>query len=141
MSRKARIKELVGELNKKQVTSADRRAKEERNDAAVGVNIRRYRAAAGISQTELANKVGVTFQQIQKYEKGTNACPPGRLRQISGILGITMSQMFGEPPQVDGELVPLETIRAHQVLTAISHIKDGRVKRAIEDLILELSKT
>ena len=56
-------------------------------DKLVGRNIRVLRLAKGLSQTELADALGVTFQQVQKYEKGTNRVGSGRLLKISGILG------------------------------------------------------
>jgi transcriptional regulator with XRE-family HTH domain len=58
---------------------------------------RRFRIARGLSQTELGNAVGVTFQQIQKYEKGKNAIAPGRLRQMCGILGVTPAEIYWRP--------------------------------------------
>ena len=59
-------------------------------DKIVGRNIRIYRLAKGLSQTDLANKLGITFQQIQKYEKGTNRVGSGRLFEISTILGVSV---------------------------------------------------
>ena len=56
-------------------------------DKLVGRNIRVLRLAKGLSQTELADALGITFQQVQKYEKGTNRVGSGRLLKISGVLG------------------------------------------------------
>jgi transcriptional regulator with XRE-family HTH domain len=55
-------------------------------DAAVGENIRTARLAAGLSQAELGSACGVSFQQIQKYEKGTNRVGGSRLMQIAEAL-------------------------------------------------------
>jgi transcriptional regulator with XRE-family HTH domain len=63
-------------------------------DKIVGRNVRIYRLAKGLSQTDLANELGITFQQIQKYEKGTNRVGSGRLFEISTILGISVMQLF-----------------------------------------------
>ena len=63
-------------------------------DKIVGRNIRIYRLAKGLSQTDLANKLGITFQQIQKYEKGTNRVGSGRLFEISTILGVSVIALF-----------------------------------------------
>jgi transcriptional regulator with XRE-family HTH domain len=69
----------------------------DRNDETVARNLRRYRMAAGLSQSALAAKVGgITFQQVQKYEKGANAIAPGRLRQAAKVLGVSISQLFEE---------------------------------------------
>src|SRR5438270_6824465 len=107
-----------------------------RNDPVVGKNIRRMRAAAGISQTELGNRVGVTFQQIQKYEKGANACPPGRLRQIAAVLKTTPAAFFGDVPAVGGEEVPLERRRDYQTLIALGKIKSDALRASIENMII-----
>jgi transcriptional regulator with XRE-family HTH domain len=53
------------------------------------------RLNAGLSQTELGEKVGVTFQQIQKYEKGSNKCPVVTLREIGYITKANMPWLFG----------------------------------------------
>jgi transcriptional regulator with XRE-family HTH domain len=63
-------------------------------DKVVGRNIRILRLAKGLSQTELADALGVTFQQVQKYEKGTNRVGSGRLLKISAILGVKITDFF-----------------------------------------------
>jgi transcriptional regulator with XRE-family HTH domain len=63
-------------------------------DRIVGRNIRIQRLAKGLSQTELASSLGVTFQQVQKYEKGTNRVGSGRLLLISKALGIPLLDLF-----------------------------------------------
>src|SRR5919106_3186763 len=63
-------------------------------DKLVGRNIRIQRLAKGLSQTELAQKLGVTFQQVQKYEKGVNRIGAGRLFQIGRILGVHVMDFF-----------------------------------------------
>ena len=63
-------------------------------DKVVGRNVRVHRLAKGMSQTDLANELGITFQQIQKYEKGTNRVGSGRLFEISVILGVSVLTLF-----------------------------------------------
>lgn len=63
-------------------------------DAAVGENIRMARLAAGLSQTELGAACGVTFQQIQKYEKGTNRVGGSRLMQIAEALKVPAATLL-----------------------------------------------
>src|SRR5258708_12298781 len=63
-------------------------------DKLVGQNIRIFRTAKGISQTELGNSVGVTFQQIQKYEKGANRVGSSRLAKIAVVLQVPVSHFF-----------------------------------------------
>jgi transcriptional regulator with XRE-family HTH domain len=55
-------------------------------DKQVGLNIRVHRLAKDMTQEDLGEKIGVTFQQVQKYEKGTNRVGSGRLYQIAEIL-------------------------------------------------------
>jgi transcriptional regulator with XRE-family HTH domain len=52
-----------------------------------------------MSQTELADKVGITFQQVQKYEKGSNRISSSRLHQIADVFGVTASYFFDDPLQ------------------------------------------
>jgi transcriptional regulator with XRE-family HTH domain len=111
----------------------------QRNDETVARNLRRFRIARGLSQTELGNAVGVTFQQIQKYEKGTNAVAPGRLRQMCEILGVAPADMFGSQPRIDGEPIPVMTPWAYRTLMALDKLRSERVRRSIGALIVELA--
>lgn len=63
-------------------------------DREVGKSIRAHRLLAGMSQSELGRKIGVSFQQVQKYEKGTNRVGAGRLPQIAEILGVPVGALF-----------------------------------------------
>ncbi|WP_311276556.1 helix-turn-helix transcriptional regulator [Methylobacterium sp. WCS2018Hpa-22] len=65
-------------------------------DRTVGLRIATLRKAKGLSQTDLGQHVGVTFQQIQKYEKGANRVSSGRLQQIAQFLEVPMSTLFGD---------------------------------------------
>jgi transcriptional regulator with XRE-family HTH domain len=64
-------------------------------DVEVGQRIRIQRLQSGLSQTSLAEHLGVTFQQVQKYEKGVNRVGAGRLTKIANVLGIPVSTFFG----------------------------------------------
>ena len=63
-------------------------------DVAVGGNVRIWRMAKGLSQAQLANRLGVTFQQVQKYEVGANRIGTGRLVKIAVILDVPISALF-----------------------------------------------
>ena len=63
-------------------------------DAMVGAKIRMSRIDRGMSQTTLAEKIGVSFQQVQKYEKGSNRIGASRLAQIADVLGISVGDLF-----------------------------------------------
>lgn len=63
-------------------------------DAHVGGQVKLRRAVVGMSQTELANRLGITFQQVQKYEKGANRIGASRLYLIAEILNVTVQSFF-----------------------------------------------
>jgi transcriptional regulator with XRE-family HTH domain len=63
-------------------------------DLHVGERVRMYRVKAGISQTALSQHLGITFQQIQKYEKGLNRIGASRLQQISEALNVPIALLF-----------------------------------------------
>ncbi len=64
-------------------------------DVEVGRRVRVERIARGLSQTELANKIGVTFQQLQKYESGGNRISMGRLIRIGRAFGVGVGYLLG----------------------------------------------
>ena len=80
-------KDTNGQMMPKQTTDVDR---------LVGIRITALRKARGLSQTALGNAVGVTFQQVQKYEKGQNRVGAGRLREIARLLEVPVSAFFEE---------------------------------------------
>jgi transcriptional regulator with XRE-family HTH domain len=63
-------------------------------DATVGARIRMFRVDRGMSQTMLAERIGVTFQQVQKYERGANRVGASRLSQIAYVLGVSVGELF-----------------------------------------------
>ncbi|OCO99270.1 MULTISPECIES: helix-turn-helix transcriptional regulator [unclassified Ensifer] len=65
-------------------------------DVFVGSRVRMRRLMAGLSQEKLADGLGITFQQVQKYEKGTNRIGASRLQAIADILGVHPSFFFQE---------------------------------------------
>ena len=125
--------------NSRSAASGARADGSQRNDEAVARNLRRFRIARGLSQTELGKALGVTFQQIQKYEKGKNAIAPGRLRQMCEILGVTPAKMFGSQPEVDGEPIPEMSPWSYRTLVALNKIRSERVRRSIGALIEEMA--
>jgi transcriptional regulator with XRE-family HTH domain len=63
-------------------------------DKVIGENIRRFRRAAGMSQTDLGDTIGVTFQQIQKYENGINSVAAARVPAVCAALDISILDLF-----------------------------------------------
>lgn len=72
-------------------------------DSVVGRNIRVLRLDRGLSQTELGRRIEVTFQQIQKYENGTNRVGSGRLFKIASVLGVPITALFEGADQAPSE--------------------------------------
>jgi transcriptional regulator with XRE-family HTH domain len=64
-------------------------------DIDIGRLVRVHRMAHGLSQTELGNQIGVTFQQVQKYESGANRISMGRLTRIAHVLGVRVIYLLG----------------------------------------------
>src|SRR5258705_5696134 len=84
----------------KQAKNLDKHVRARRadlRDAEVGRRVRSRRLECRLSQTELADRIGVTFQQVQKYEKGVNRIGAGRLQRISEALEVPISFFFGGP--------------------------------------------
>jgi transcriptional regulator with XRE-family HTH domain len=112
-------------------------------DIEVGRRIRVRRVAIGMSQTELADGLGLTFQQVQKYEKGVNRVGAGRLTQIAKILGVPIGAFFGRGNAESGsgnkdeaiELSYLVVPGAVSLVKAYSRIKDAKFRRSILDLV------
>jgi transcriptional regulator with XRE-family HTH domain len=72
-------------------------------DKHVGSRVRMRRIMLGMSQTKLGDGLGITFQQVQKYEKGTNRMGASRLQHISHILQIPVPFFFEGAPQLTGQ--------------------------------------
>jgi transcriptional regulator with XRE-family HTH domain len=68
-------------------------------DNYIGARVREFRLALGMSQENLAKQLGVSFQQIQKYEGGRNRVSAARLFQICKILKVSLSSMYEHDPQ------------------------------------------
>ena len=68
-------------------------------DKHVGARVRMRRMMLGMSQEKLGDSLGLTFQQVQKYEKGTNRIGASRLQQMSGILQVPVSFFFEGAPR------------------------------------------
>jgi transcriptional regulator with XRE-family HTH domain len=115
-------------------------------DVDVGRRIRAQRLVCRMSQTELANNLGVTFQQVQKYEKGVNRVGAGRLARIAEVLGVPVAFFFSgdlNPPvssdSANTGLSFLETAGAVRLVRAYSTIEDPQIRRALVDLSEEIA--
>src|SRR6185312_2981975 len=117
-------------------------------DVAVGQRIREFRKDAGLSQTELADQIGVTYQQLQKYENGINRVGSGRLLQIACALGVPITDLFGglsRPTNKQGQALTAHLAElsrlpaAPKLLAAFSKISDDVLENHIINLTRALS--
>jgi transcriptional regulator with XRE-family HTH domain len=123
-------------------------------DKYVGGRVRMRRLMLDMSQEKLADQLGVTFQQVQKYEKGTNRISASRLQHISQILGVTISFFFEQAPQPSGHRrgpgeVPsasyindfLASSDGLALVKAFMRINDKALRRSIVHLVEGISQT
>jgi transcriptional regulator with XRE-family HTH domain len=122
-------------------------------DRHVGSRVRMRRMLTGMSQEKLGEALGITFQQIQKYEKGTNRIGASRLHQIARVLGVPIEFFYEGAPQI-GEVAGfaeapssayvadfLTTGEGVELMKAFVGIKDARVRRRIVELVRALAGT
>lgn len=121
-------------------------------DKHVGARVRMRRMMVQMSQEKLGEHLGITFQQIQKYEKGTNRIGASRLQQISTVLGVPVAFFFeGAPsvgPEVDGVTEShspayvadfLATSDGLALTRNFMRIPDAKVRRKIVDLVTAIA--
>jgi len=111
-------------------------------DAAVGRNVRIWRMARGMTQEQLANRVGVTFQQLQKYEVGGNRIPTGRLVKFAAILAVPISALFegtngAEPPR--SLLALISDSRSFRLARAFAAIDNSAMRLSLVSLVEKIA--
>jgi len=106
-------------------------------DAALGERIRSRRRDLGLSQSALAGKLGITFQQVQKYENGANRVSASMLIKLSEALGMPVAELLqvGQPGEPPGD----REQQAAQLLAAYSKIQSAEVRAAILTLVAGLT--
>jgi transcriptional regulator with XRE-family HTH domain len=122
-------------------------------DKYVGSRVRMRRLMLGMSQEKLGEKLGLTFQQVQKYEKGTNRIGASRLQHISQILKVPVSFFFdgvsgpakladdgsAKPPVADYVSDFLSSSDGLALTKAFTNIKDSKLRRRVVDLVEEIA--
>lgn len=122
-------------------------------DIHVGSRIRLRRNMLGMSQEKLGESLGITFQQIQKYEKGTNRVGASRLQAIASILTVPVSFFFEDAPGHEGNgqqglaedsqtayvVDFMNSAEGLQLNRAFVRIDDPKVRRKIVDLVKSLA--
>ena len=123
-------------------------------DKHVGGRVRMRRMLLGMSQEKLGDALGLTFQQVQKYEKGTNRIGASRLQQISKALNVTAAYFFEGVPLGEGQPLAgfgeehspsfivdfLSTSEGLNLNKAFARIKDSKVRKRIIDLVTALGE-
>ena len=116
-------------------------------DILVGKRIRTQRLVRKMSQSELGKQLGITFQQIQKYESGVNRVGAGRLQTIAKIFDLPVSVFFGEDNATldasdaanETVLNFLNTARAVKLVKDFSRIKDPAIQQAVVALVEKIA--
>ncbi len=122
-------------------------------DKHVGTRVRMRRMLIGMSQEKLGAALGITFQQVQKYEKGANRIGASRLYELSRVLDVPVSFFFddtdpvrapamggfAEPPVEDFEADPLHKEERIELVRAYFAIEDATVRRRLLDLAKALA--
>ena len=112
-------------------------------DVAVGARIRLLRKVRGLSQQALAEAAGVTFQQIQKYERGSNRVSASMLSRIARTLQSPVSEMFGETDAASGSIDKVAALLSEpgalELLKAYSALPRGAPRAALVDFVRSLA--
>lgn len=111
-------------------------------DVEIGARVRHIRKMRGLSQTDLGHAIGVTFQQVQKYERGSNRISSSALIFIARALEISPGVLLGEETEegaaVDWRLLAEEG--AHEFMQAIGKIRSPEDRRIVYELAKSLAK-
>lgn len=115
-------------------------------DLHVGRRVRTARIARRVSQQALGQAVGVTFQQIQKYEKGTNRVGSGRLYQIAALLEVPVTAFFegGETQSTVRNSSPYDLLAdpvSLRMVQAFAEIPDVKTRRAVLALVESMNSS
>ena len=117
-------------------------------DKKVGQRVRSRRLEVGMSQERLAELLGVTFQQVQKYEKGVNRIAVSRLWDIAAALEMPVSRFFDGLTARGGVAEPrdgyvddaLATPEGTQLIALFASIKNAKLRRKVLDLVRTLAE-
>jgi transcriptional regulator with XRE-family HTH domain len=118
-------------------------------DIQVGNRVRIRRMLIGMSQERLGDLLGLTFQQVQKYEKGVNRIGAGRLFEVSRILNVPIDFFYegvstqpgaGEPESAPPVMEFVSSGEGLQLALAFMKIKDAKVRKRVLDLVKSLAE-
>lgn len=124
--------------------ATDRRKRSRMLDAEVGQSIRLHRKNAKMTLQGLADRLGIAYQQVQKYETGVNRVGAGRLMEIAEILDVPVASFF-EGTQVDAAATanasdPETALQGRQLMASFARIKDPQKRRSALSFVRSLSE-
>jgi len=143
--------------SKDRVDRADREHRPSPIDVHVGSRVRLRRTLLGMSQEKLGEALGLTFQQVQKYERGVNRIGASRLFDLARVLDVPIGFFFDDMPEVNGGNIAVrrtagfaetqdgfedETLHRRETLELVRayyRITDGSVRKRVFDLIKSLA--
>jgi transcriptional regulator with XRE-family HTH domain len=102
-------------------------------DVHVGSRIRMRRQIVSMSQEKLGELLGITFQQVQKYEKGSNRISASRLFYAAKILGVPVQAFFEDLPGVEGETGFSESNEQNSVMSSLMNAEGIQLAKAFRD--------
>jgi transcriptional regulator with XRE-family HTH domain len=112
-------------------------------DIEVGRRVRALRLERDMSQTALADRLGLTFQQVQKYEKGVNRIGAGRLQTIAEIFQVSITDLFADAqPAAHGQQSVYELVdsaAALRLLRAYTRLPNSKMKQALVQMAVAMA--
>jgi transcriptional regulator with XRE-family HTH domain len=112
-------------------------------DVHVGARLRLFRIERGMSQTEMAQGVGLTFQQVQKYEKGTNRVSASKLFEFARLLKVPVHAFFagleGEDPQPAPDMIRHASRLDYEIVGLLSRLDNSRIKQKLRAVLEALT--
>jgi len=108
----------------------------------IGSKLRFHRIANGFTQQEIGERVGVTFQQVQKYERGANNISASMLYELAKVLNVPVTEFYRgieEAEFAPDEVTSMTPVSA-QMLKYYSQIQDSHVQNTLLNLVKELKK-
>lgn len=111
-------------------------------DITVGANLRQLRTLRGISQEKLGDELGITFQQVQKYEKGTNRMSASRMVKAAKFLDVRIEVLFAGIENSAGQADVFPTVSREATILAreFEGITDQAVRLSVRGLVKSLSR-
>jgi transcriptional regulator with XRE-family HTH domain len=111
-------------------------------DRGIGARVKQRRQSLGMSQTKLGEKIGVTFQQVQKYETGASRISAGRLASIASTLDVPITFFFDglkaaadSPDEEDALVLALRDEMTLELVKAFAAIPDPALRRRVVDFV------